>query len=370
MRFGHRGEQRRREFVVRRETRGRQGEAQHQEGNREGEDAVGERLESRFVHLRRLEGVPVKAWLTRRAWLASGATAFAAGVAGRRAGAQAPDVLTIGAGLIESHAEGYYAHDLGFFAQHGLNVEVKQLRNGATIAAAVASGDLQAGCSTVLQLAQARGHNLPFVIIAAGAVHDARFAHTVGLAVAASSRIAAPKELDGKVVAASTLNGLDQLVTAALVDKNGGDSSTLKFVELSPRAMVDALEQGRIDAASLEEPELSAAGARIRSLGDGEDAIAPRFVTTAWFANEEWRAKNAAVARRFAQAIFAAGAWAMANPEKAAPILQKYLGSADLRATQRFAARNDPNELSPLARAAVQYKFAAPSGADVIRTAG
>ncbi len=296
---------------------------------------------------------------SRAAWLAFGG-ASVAGAALRPAFAQTPAVLHLGVGLIESHAEGYYALARGFFAQRGLDVDIKQLRNGATIAAAVAGGDLQIGCSTVLQLAQARGHGFPFVIIAAGAVHDARFAHTVGLAVAAGSRIANPRELNGKTIAASTLNGLDQLVTSVLVDKSGGDSTTLHFVELSPRAMVDALEQGRIDAASMEEPELSAAGSRIRSLGDGEDAIASRFVTTAYFTTGGWLANNKAVARRFADAIFAGGAWATANPEGAAPVLAKAMGTAEAHPTQRYATRNDTNELQALAKAAVQYHFAAP----------
>jgi NitT/TauT family transport system substrate-binding protein len=283
-----------------------------------------------------------------------------------RLDAQTPDALKIGVGLIESHAEGYYALDGGFFAKRGLLVEVQSLRNGSTIAAAVASGDLQAGCSTVLQLVQARGRGVPFVILAAGSLHDSRFAGTAGLMVAASSHISAPKELDGKVIATSTLNGLDQLETAALIDKDGGDSSTLKFIELSPRLMADALEGGRVDAASMEEPELSAAGAAIRSVGDGMNAISKRFVSTVYFTTADWLAANPGIARRFSEAIFAAGAWAMANPESAAAILQKRLG-VSIRPSQHFATRNDRNEIAPLAHAAVQYKYAASSGLDILR---
>jgi len=308
--------------------------------------------------------------LTRGAWLASGAAAAAVTSTHSRAAAQTLDAISVGLGLIESHAEGYYAQERGFFTKHGLNVTLKQLRNGATIAAAVASGDLQAGCSTILQLVQARGRNVPFALIAAGAVHDGRIAHTDALAVAAASHITTVKDLNGKIVAVSTLNGLDQLVTAALVDKYGGDSSTLKFVELSPPSMLEALAQGRIDAASMENPELAEAGTRIRSLGDGEDAIAQRFVTTAWFTNADWLAKNASIAQRFAQAIFDAGTWANANPAGAALLLQKYLHFTEARATQRFATRNIQSEIAPLAQAAVNYKFAPAPGLELIRGIG
>ena len=304
--------------------------------------------------------------IARGTWLASGAAAVAA-AATRPAGAQTLDAISVGLGLIESHAEGYYAQEQGFFTRHGLNVTLKQLRNGATIAAAVASGDLQAGCSTILQLVEARGRGLPFALLAAGAIHDGRIAHTDALAVPATSPITTLKALNGKTVAVSTLTGLDQLVTAALVDKNGGDSTTLKFVELSPPSMLEALVQGRIDAASMENPELAEAGARIRSLGDGEDAIAQRFVTTAWFTTADWLAKSPAIAQRFAQAIFDAGAWANANPESAALVLQKYLHFTEARATQHFATRNNQSELAPLAQAAVRYKFAPEAGLELIR---
>jgi NitT/TauT family transport system substrate-binding protein len=218
----------------------------------------------------------------------------------------------------------------------------------------------------VLQLAQARGRGLPFVILAAGALHDSRYASTVGLMVAASSHFTAPKDLNGKVIALSTLNGLDQLETSILVDKDGGDSSTLKFVELSERIMGDALEQGRVDAASMEEPELSAAGTSIRSLGDGMSAISRRLISTVYFTTAGWLAANPGIARRFSDAIFAAGTWAMANPDAAAAVLQKHMG-VSMHATSRFATHNDPNELAPLARAAVQYKFALPAGLDILR---
>ncbi|HEY3883697.1 MAG TPA: hypothetical protein VGL62_00720, partial [Vicinamibacterales bacterium] len=85
-----------------------------------------------------------------------------------------------------------------------------------------------------------------------------------------------------------------------------------------------------------------------------------RFVTTAYFTTNGWLDKNKAVARRFADAIFAAGTWAQANPDKAGPVLAKAMGAAEARPTQRYATKNDPAELQALARAAVQYKLAAP----------
>ena len=171
--------------------------------------------------------------LTRRTWLASSAATIAV-TASQGRPAQSLDAINVGLGLIESHAEGYYAQEQGFFTKHGLNVTLKQLRNGRRSRRRWRRAIFKPAAPPFPQLVQARGRGLPFSLIAAGAIHDGRVAHTVALAVAPSSKFTAPKDLNGKTVAVSTLNGLDQLVTAVLVDKNGGDSSTLKFLELAP----------------------------------------------------------------------------------------------------------------------------------------
>lgn len=296
---------------------------------------------------------------TRASWLLSGAASLGVLAARGTANAQSAAPINVGAGLIESHAEGYYAQEMGFFKQRGLTVQLHTLRNGAAIAAAVTGGDLQIGCSTVLQLAQAHARGLPYMIIVPGGVHDGRFVHTASIVVAADSPIRSAKELSGKVIAASTLNGLDQLATSALIDRGGGDSSVTKFVEIPPSAMVEALAQGRVAAASMEEPELSAAGNRVRRIGDGLDAIAKIFVTTSWFTTADWLAKNKETARRFSEAIFAAGSWAMANPEKAATVLTKYLNFKEPRSIQPFATKRDFGAMTALLTTAAKYKFIA-----------
>jgi NitT/TauT family transport system substrate-binding protein len=270
--------------------------------------------------------------------------------------AQTPIVLRIGAGDIEAHAEAYYARANGFFAQNGIDAQIETLRNGASIASAVSGGDLQIGVSSVLQLAAGRAQGLPFVIITPGAVHDGHVAHTTNLVVAPSSPIANASQLDGKVIAVNTLNGLDQIIDLALIDKSGGNSSKVKFVEVPPNAAAEAVLRGRVDAAQLDEPQLSGAGTSVKRLGDGEDAIAMRFVTTGWFTTEPWFTANKEAARRFSAAIFAAGAWAMKNPEAAAQVLQKVLGSTLTRGTQVFATGRVPAEMSPMLATAVHYK--------------
>ena len=225
---------------------------------------------------------------------------------------------------------------------------------------ALLGGSLDIAVSNSLQLLQAHSHNVPIVILAPGGIHDSRFP-TTKLAVASDSPIVNPRELNGKIVGGATVGGLDQLVVSMLVDKSGGDSSTVKFAELPQTEMVEALVQGRVAAAHISEPELSAGGNRIRSIGDAETALSPIFVQTAWFVTSDWLARNKDTARRFADAVFAGGRWAMANPVEAAANLQNAFGLKEAKALQRFAGSFDANAFQVVSDAAIKYKMLAPA---------
>jgi NitT/TauT family transport system substrate-binding protein len=298
---------------------------------------------------------------TRHAWLAGCAAIAAAAPAVLRApiaGAQGAPTIKIAAGQIDAQAEAYFAQDQGFFRDRGLDTSIATFRSGAAGAAAVAGHEVQIGVSNTLQLAQAHAHNVPFVVIAPGGIHDSKFVIS-GLLVAAASPMASAKELNGKTVGVATLNGLDQLAARALIDRAGGDSSTVKFVEIPPSATIEALTQGRIDASNVEDPERSSAlRAKIaRSLGDGEDVIGQRWVQTAWYTTADWLDANKDGARRFAAAIYQAGAWAMGAPDKAAAVMQKVLGVAVPPSAQRYATALQLAEFQAVLDAAARYNL-------------
>jgi len=305
--------------------------------------------------------------LTRARMLSlASAGAFAAVVPSARADAQVtPPDLRVGSALIEAQAEAHYAFDTGIFKKRNLNVDIVTSNNGAASSAAVAGGDLQIAATSLIGLAQAYNRGLPFQIVAAGAIFDSRFPSS-GLFVAPSSKVEDPKELNGKTIGVGTLKGLDQLLVSVLVDQRGGDSSTLKFVELKPVTTLDALLSGRVDAAHMDNPEYSLAKGQARLIGDGEATVAKTFVGTAtfvetvWFATRDWLTANAETARRFRDAIYEAGDWAMANPERAGTFLQQDLKLSTARAAIRFASKQNstPASYQPLLNAAAKYNFA------------
>jgi NitT/TauT family transport system substrate-binding protein len=293
---------------------------------------------------------------TRADILAASAVALLCATTGE-VGAQTPQI-DIAAGQIAPQGEAFFAADAGFFKKQGIRVILNVFRSGAANAAAVAGGDMQIGVSTVLQLAQAHAHGLPFVVVAAGAVHDSKYVNA-GLVVASTSSITSPRELNGKTVGVSSLNGLDELSIRTLVDRAGGDSSQVKFAELPPSSEVAALLQGRIDAVNMQDPQRQSAldAHQVRTIGIGDDAIGSTFVQTAWFTTTTWLAANKGTAKRFATAIYESGDWAMRNPTSAADVISKYLKTAPVPTTQRYASTMDLHEFQVVLDAAVKYNM-------------
>lgn len=270
------------------------------------------------------------------------------------ASAQNLPTITVGAGFGEGQAQAYYAQDMGFFTKAGLNVKIEQLPSGSAIAAAVSSGDLQYGVGNALPVAQAYLHGIPLQIVGPGAFFYASQS-TQFLVVAPNSAIHTAKDLTGKTVATASLGGLDQVAAEAWIDKNGGQSSSVKFVESAQSLMAAALTEGRIDAGVLQDPALTAARDRIRILGNAYGSIANVYYQSVWFSTRDFVAKNPQLTRKFDDALAQAGTWATAHPEQAAVILNKYTKSQEPKATLQFGVALDPAMLQPLLNTAAKY---------------
>jgi NitT/TauT family transport system substrate-binding protein len=259
---------------------------------------------------------------------------------------------------IDSTAQPYYAQDGGFFKAAGLAVDFQQFNNGQAIAAAVAGGALDIAVSNIVALTQAHAKNIPFVILAPGAVYLAKEPTTL-MMVPKNSPIAAARDLIGKTVACNGINGIPQYCTRAWVDKTGADSSTMKFVEMNFAQMMDALGAARVDAACVTEPFITEAKTTGRSIGQPFDACAPRFMLDVFISTREWAAANQATVKRFQTANLQAAVWSNKNRDKTADILIKYskLPEATVRTMRRavFAEKWDSSDSQPVVDMTAKY---------------
>ena len=140
----------------------------------------------------------------------------------------------------------------------------------------VVGNSYQFGKSSTPPLIAAFSKGLPFTIVWPAGLYDAR-APIAGLLVKADSPLKKASDLNGKTIAVGALNDIHSLAVMAWMDKNGGDSTTVKFTEVPISEIPIAIAQGRVVAGSVNEPVLSAAldDKTLRSLGAHFSGIAP-----------------------------------------------------------------------------------------------
>lgn len=258
---------------------------------------------------------------------------------------------------IELGAQVFYAKDQGFFKRRGLDVDIQIIPSGAAITAAVAGNSLDIAQANLVTLGTAHERGLPFVVIAPAGLYSSE-ASTTSLVVAKSSSIKTGKDLEGKTVAINGLRNITQIGTSAWMDRNGGDVKKVRFVEMPFPQMAAALEAGRVDAAILPEPELSAATAgNVKIIGQPYTAIANQFLIGGWFTTYSWAKANPDVMKKFVEATIEGGVWANAHPVESAKVLEKYTKITVSPTMKRtvFAKRLDATDIQPLLDASFKY---------------
>jgi NitT/TauT family transport system substrate-binding protein len=302
--------------------------------------------------------------MNRRGALATVAGACTIAVA-RPARAQST-ALSIATIPIDATASAWYGLELGIFSRAGLDVTIQGMSNGGAISSAVASGAVNVGCSNIVSLAQAHQHGIPFVIIAPAGLYSSKAATSV-LMVPADSPIKTAKDLSGKTIAVTGLKTISQFAPMAWIDKNGGNSASVQWIEVPPASLAAALAQGRVDAAVVLEPFVTPARKTARVLANCFDAISNRFIISAYFTTRDWAVRNPDVVRRFQQVIRSSNQWANRNDDKSAVILEKYTNVSAATAETMVRATY-PDGLTdalvqPVLDVAVKYGGGAPIAA-------
>lgn len=260
----------------------------------------------------------------------------------------------------EGAAQVLYAQEEGFFAKEGVSVDLQPMTSPAAIASAVASGAIDVGFSSITIVAIAHSKGVPLVLVAAGPLAVAPNApQSGGLIAAATSAIHTAKDLDGKTLCAAGLATLTQFAPSAWIDANGGDSASVKFIEVPYSAMHEAVISGRCSAGYLTEPFYTPAKPDTRTLAWTLDSISKNYLGAAWTATAAWTRDHPDAVARFAAAMRDAASWANRQPPAIVGILVKYTGGdpATVASETRdvFAERLTPGLVQPSIDVAARY---------------
>jgi NitT/TauT family transport system substrate-binding protein len=263
--------------------------------------------------------------LNRRVLLAQ----FAAAAATLSAsGVRAADLQTVAvaSALADDIAPLLYGISSGIFAKLGLDVQLQPVNSGAAAAAAVLGGTLQIAKSGTMAIIIAHNRGLPLTIIWPAAISTTA-APMCGLIVSKAGGISSGKDCNGKTFTGASLQDLNQLAAMAWVDANGGDSKTMKFLEIPASATIAALESGRIDGATVLNPILQNAlrTPTIKLLANPFDTVSRHFCSSTWFTTTDYVEKNPDIVRRFVSGLLQATRYEYAHPTEMGKVLAPFL---------------------------------------------
>jgi NitT/TauT family transport system substrate-binding protein len=295
-----------------------------------------------------------------RSHLLTGAAAAVA-LTPRPAAAQTLEKIRFTGVVTDDLTPMFYAVKNGLYQRAGIDLEIVPASSGSAATQAVVAGTYEIGKGSLIASMAAHLRGLPLVIIGNGVMYDTKNPFTLAL-VAADSPVKNAVDLNGKTCASAALNDLSQLALTAWIDKNGGDSKTVRWVEIPNSVASAALEDHRVDAQCLNEPQLSASleTGKTRVLARVYDAISTFFVGTVLFAQSEWAAKHADVIRRWVRVTYEAATYTNAHHAETAPMMAE-ITKIPLAVYQKMtrvtaATTSDPNLIQPAIEVAARYK--------------
>ena len=220
----------------------------------------------------------------------------------------------------------FVAQDEGFFAKHGIDMQLIPASNQSVIIASLVSDTAEIGNSIAITVLTAREAGIDTVIIADSTSFPYPQPMHMGLIARTGSNIHSAQDLVGKKVSVIGINGYHQTLVSRWLAEKGVDASKVNFVEVPFPQMGDVLKSGAIDAAVSIDPFYN----RILSAGTGY--VFDNFVATVpdgtlidfFCVKRDWAATHKDSIIAFRAAMGDAIAWIKENDAKAREILGKY----------------------------------------------
>ena len=275
--------------------------------------------------------------------------------------------VTLTAMPLVSNGAIYTGIDQGFFAKHGITLDISTVSSLPATISAVQGGTTDMAFAGNISLFQALDKNIDLNIVAPFAgmapkywekmqAGEAGYTREItALMVAPDSTYKSPGELNGKTVAVPDAQGQGDLSTRNVIKEHGGDPSTVKYVVMSSADAVNALMAGKVDAAVTTEPAMvkaEQAGYKIISWPAVETL--KEGPTSSMISSAEYIKKNPETVARFNCGIREANAYAnehhdvirnrIAQEQKVDPstlakaVVPYFYTTVDIKGLERFAS--------------------------------
>jgi NitT/TauT family transport system substrate-binding protein len=214
----------------------------------------------------------------------------------------------------------------GIFAKNNVAVKwtVSHVPISDSIAAIGRQFDIAMG--TQPTLIAASGHGLPIVVVTGGGLDTAKTPMS-NVVARGDSGIKSYKELEGKTVGTLTLTGNIHFALLSILQAQGVNLDSIKWVTGTVAELPDLLKAGRVDAIEEIEPFATiAVAAGGVNLGDPFRSVGDSAFIGLWLANNTWANSNQELILSFTKSLDEAVKWIGDNPAEAKEILSSFTG--------------------------------------------
>lgn len=230
------------------------------------------------------------------------------------------------------------ARENGLFAKHGLDGRLVRFESGPDMVTALLGGSIQIGMTGTPSLINAAVADRPLVAIVdngSNLVGPSGYEYYTGLVVPSASPIKTIGDLKGKTIAINVLKANSEAQTVMQVLRWNKDhpnrpldlNKDVHFITIPFGSMPAALQQGRVDAASMIEPYMTQLVQimKVRVVAPVSYAL-PNWPVSFGVVRLDYGEKNIDTLEKYRAAWFDAVNWIAANQMEARTILAKYTG--------------------------------------------
>jgi NitT/TauT family transport system substrate-binding protein len=266
-----------------------------------------------------------------RTWTAPAALAIVALAAcggssggGSKAAGTGMTSITVGTSGQLSNVDVYLGMREGTFTKAGLKVTPQTLTAGSNAIPLLLNGTMQFATVDLATAITATQQDVGVTAVAPNNVGVPGDVGYAGVIASPKSGIATLADLEGKSVQVNQLNGTAEVLVKATMKSAGLDPGKVRFVEIPPPQAVAALQAGRVDAAVLSEPNVTAALAGgMKYIANPEKDTIPDLPAFVFLTSKAYAAKHPAVVRSFTTAVLAANKRANADAALARTTAEK-----------------------------------------------
>jgi NitT/TauT family transport system substrate-binding protein len=236
------------------------------------------------------------------------------------------DKIVIGYTAVSGNAPDFIAKDQGFFAAHGLDVDIVPVRGGNVLVPSLVANSMQIGALTTATMIQAADGGIDLVAVTNMSTFQLGMKESAVI-VRKGANIKAPADLKGKRVGTSTVGGVSEIMFEKWLTLKGVNPKDVTMVEVAYAEMPDVIKAGNLDAVLIPDPFLSA----IVSAGTGDvlsyyiGEFADNISSIINSTTRVWADAHPQEIVAFRAAINEAVAFGKANPEKMRDIIGKTL---------------------------------------------